>query len=277
MHEFELRHYDASIGRFVTTDPYEQFENPYLAMGNNPVVSYDPDGGYCKDANGNVIACPDGYIFNEYSDSEDNHTTIFDDVEIGGSSTSTSSEKDPNLWNGDKRKYYDEIDWSKVYAGEIDEMQNSVRSAQKRGAIELLKYLSVINPWSFAIGGASAGISPAVEALTARTLTSTSPLANFVYHSVQGGRTVYAGITNNLARRAAEHLAQKGINIEPLFNNLSRIDARSVEQALIEIHKLGKKGGTLLNKINSISSKNPDYARALKRGYELLNKIGYKY
>lgn len=84
------------------------------------------------------------------------------------------------------------------------------------------------------------------------------------------------GITNNFARRQAEHLARKGIGIEPLMKNLSRSDARSVEQALIEIHSLGKNGGTLLNKINSISPKNPVYAKSLKRGYELLKSIGYK-
>ncbi len=90
------------------------------------------------------------------------------------------------------------------------------------------------------------------------------------------GTTQYAGITNNLARRAAEHLATKGINIRPLMQGLTRSDARAIEQALIEIHGLQKNGGTLLNKINSISPKNPIYKDQLKRGYELLQSIGYK-
>ena len=68
------------------------------------------------------------------------------------------------------------------------------------------------------------------------------------------GVTQYVGITNNIARRQAEHLASKGIEIEPLMKNLSRSDARAVEQALIEIHGLGKNGGTLINKINSIGA-----------------------
>ena len=53
-------------------------------------------------------------------------------------------------------------------------------------------------------------------------------------------------------------------------------DARAVEQALIEIHKLGRNGGTLLNKINSIARTNPAYADQLRRGYELLESIGYR-
>lgn len=100
---------------------------------------------------------------------------------------------------------------------------------------------------------------------------------NSVYLSKAADGTVqYVGITNDIARRAAEHLSQKGIQIRPLMNGLSRSDARSVEQALIEIHGLTKNGGTLINKINSIAKSNPSYAASLERGYELLKSIGYK-
>ncbi|MFA5952933.1 MAG: RHS repeat-associated core domain-containing protein, partial [Hyphomicrobium sp.] len=97
-----------------------------------------------------------------------------------------------------------------------------------------------------------------------------------VYRSLNAaGDVQYAGITNNLARRAAEHLRGSGIQVEKLIGGLSRSDARSVEQALIEIHGLGKNGGTLLNRINSISRSNPAYANQLRRGYELLQTVGY--
>ena len=42
---FELRSYDAEVGRFTTFDPYNQFHSPYLGMGNNPVMMIDRDGG----------------------------------------------------------------------------------------------------------------------------------------------------------------------------------------------------------------------------------------
>ncbi len=103
-----------------------------------------------------------------------------------------------------------------------------------------------------------------------------APGTTTVYVSVSNGVTQYVGITNNLARRAAQHLAKKGINIEPLMQGLSRSDARAVEQALIEIHGLMKKGGTLLNRINSIGPNNPAYKSQLERGYELLKSIGYQ-
>ncbi|MDB9835692.1 RHS repeat-associated core domain-containing protein [Flavobacteriaceae bacterium] len=42
---FELRLWDARIGRWLTTDPYGEFASPYLGMGNNPISLIDPDGG----------------------------------------------------------------------------------------------------------------------------------------------------------------------------------------------------------------------------------------
>ena len=39
-----------------------------------------------------------------------------------------------------------------------------------------------------------------------------------------------------------------------------------LEQALIEHYKFRRDGGTLLNKINSISRKNPIYEEAIKVG-----------
>jgi hypothetical protein len=98
-----------------------------------------------------------------------------------------------------------------------------------------------------------------------------------VYRSVNAaGKTQYVGITNNLARRSAEHLRSKGIDVEKVLSDLSRADARAVEQALIEIHGLGKNGGTLLNRINSIAHDNPAYAEQLRRGHELLQSVVHK-
>jgi hypothetical protein len=90
------------------------------------------------------------------------------------------------------------------------------------------------------------------------------------------GQVQYVGITNELARRAAEQLRQKGIGIREFMRDLSREDARAVEQALIEIYGLQKNGGTLLNRINSIARTNPKYADMLRRGRELLESAGYK-
>ncbi len=44
--EFDLRDYDAQIGRFVQADPYDQFASPYIGMANDPINNIDEDGGF---------------------------------------------------------------------------------------------------------------------------------------------------------------------------------------------------------------------------------------
>jgi hypothetical protein len=46
MEAFQLRLWDGRLGRWLTVDPYGQYDSPYLGMGNNPVNSIDPDGGW---------------------------------------------------------------------------------------------------------------------------------------------------------------------------------------------------------------------------------------
>lgn len=40
------RMYDPAVGRWFAMDPAKQFVNPYLAMGNNPVIGVDPNGEF---------------------------------------------------------------------------------------------------------------------------------------------------------------------------------------------------------------------------------------
>ena len=81
---FELRLWDGRLGRWMTTDPYNQYHSPYLGMGNNPINIVDPDGGigerfkawrlartlengrHYKDENGDWIA--EGYAVSYYFD-----------------------------------------------------------------------------------------------------------------------------------------------------------------------------------------------------------------
>ena len=42
---FQLRLWDARIGRWLTTDPYKQYDSPYMGMGNSPINIIDPNGG----------------------------------------------------------------------------------------------------------------------------------------------------------------------------------------------------------------------------------------
>ncbi|HYD34962.1 MAG TPA: DUF6531 domain-containing protein [Vitreimonas sp.] len=92
---------------------------------------------------------------------------------------------------------------------------------------------------------------------------------NVVYRYVENGITRYYGITNDFARRAGQHLTNRGWTIEkiPGLDQLSRQDARAVEQVLIEQKGLPN----LYNQINSISTSNPVYSSAIIRGNEIIN------
>lgn len=63
---FELRMYNSSLGRFTTTDPYNQFFSPYLAMANNPISVIDPTGGLA----GGISVTVDGNVY-EYNEETD--------------------------------------------------------------------------------------------------------------------------------------------------------------------------------------------------------------
>jgi RHS repeat-associated protein len=51
---FELREYDAVIGRWLIRDPLREFWSPYLAMGNNPISMTDPRGGQIDPKPGDI-------------------------------------------------------------------------------------------------------------------------------------------------------------------------------------------------------------------------------
>lgn len=98
-----------------------------------------------------------------------------------------------------------------------------------------------------------------------------------VYTAIDpAGNTQYVGITNDPARRAAEHLAEKEITINPIagLTSLTRADARAVEQVLIEANG-GPSGSQLLNKIYSIARSNPMYDQSVRRGCQLLSDARY--
>ena len=97
-----------------------------------------------------------------------------------------------------------------------------------------------------------------------------------VYRSFNAAsETQYVGITDSFARREAQHASRFFIDRINGLSNLSRADARAVEQVLIEHYGLAKNGGTLVNKINSIAKGNPIYTPSMARGVQILHDIGY--
>lgn len=127
-------------------------------------------------------------------------------------------------------------------------------------------------PASTSVGTESA------QAGTAARAATPNPGKTTVYQSFDSsGKVQYVGITDDFPARASAHASQKGISISqiPGLENISRVDARAVEQVLIENYGLGRNGGQLLNKINSISPSNDIYEGAIDRGASLLRTLGY--
>jgi hypothetical protein len=76
-----------------------------------------------------------------------------------------------------------------------------------------------------------------------------------VYGLVVGARVAYVGITNNLARRTAQHAATKTFDsVVRLGSSSTRNGARVIEQNNINQFNTINNG---LNRINSISPRNP--------------------
>lgn len=80
--EFDLRMYDPQIGRWLGTDPYDEFASPYSGMGNDPVNIFDEDGG-------SVV--PDWYAFL-------NSNGVISLVNNKGQTSPTSVEKGGQTW-----------------------------------------------------------------------------------------------------------------------------------------------------------------------------------
>jgi RHS repeat-associated protein len=64
---FELRMFDAIIGRWLIPDPYRQYWSPYIAMGNNPVNLVDPTGGMTDCPECDAAAAQWGALADQYA------------------------------------------------------------------------------------------------------------------------------------------------------------------------------------------------------------------
>ncbi|MGG8496857.1 RHS repeat domain-containing protein [Tenacibaculum sp. TC6] len=146
---FQLRLWDARIGRWLSPDPYGQYHSPYLGMGNNPIVRVDPDGGRDCFVDGKRVPCGQlgeslgdyGYLFSLMHEGDnpiggDYHQMTLQEVTVNGS-------------NGGN------LNWKNILYNENQNIQNSIRSAQRRGGMEFLNYLSVVNPWMFSFGASA--------------------------------------------------------------------------------------------------------------------------
>lgn len=100
---FELRSYDPRIGRWLSTDPYGQFDSPYIGMGNVPNVGIDPDGGYLSIFNwkGALVGAAVGAVVGYTVDQDNWGLYALGGAVAGGFLTSKAAEV--KLWGTARR------------------------------------------------------------------------------------------------------------------------------------------------------------------------------
>ena len=269
LYYYGARYYDPEIGRFISADTIvptladPQTLNRYSYCLNNPLNHTDPSGhwslkeqltgswqvclGY-KDAVVNTVKATVQMIMNPVGTVENIVKAVSNPGET---------------WNTIKVDYSEKLQSNRGF-GEI--VGETLIFAGTCGA-------------GVAVGSSSKIAEAAnIASKEVGVVEKTSGIMK-VYNSFDEatGEVNYIGMTNNLERRAAEQLRDKGIEIYQIkgLSGLSYADARAVEQVLIEYYGLPKNGGAMLNKINSISKLNPIYGQSVKTGKQILDKIGY--
>ncbi|WP_459211582.1 RHS repeat domain-containing protein [Aquimarina rhabdastrellae] len=214
---FELRLWDSRIGRWLTTDPAGQYDSPYMAMGNNPIIRIDPDGGFDWVYNKET----DRYIWDENvtsaSDSDLN-TDLYEYVGTSFNSVSEHFEKNASFL--DKFKSFvgsggvsTKIDFSSYVSAMIrPKIENAILS-QKDGYAQFLdgKRSTVgFYPKDFSI--------PGLERNNGTFLTYDTGLGSNEYHfsttlNIDGSSIPITG--TYLVRN-------KGVNIVSSINDLGK-------------------------------------------------------
>jgi RHS repeat-associated protein len=261
---FGARYYSNGLGRFVTPDwaakatavPYAEFADPqslnlYSYVRNIPTTRFDADGHQ------------DGWF--------DRVKQWFASALQTANDTSSSKGETPAIDNS-PRIFNSDTTTSQVLADATEKIDKQmqitnevVAAADPTGQAAALN--SYLKGDKVGVGLAMAG--PLLGAIGKGEKAVQEGVS--VYRIVEDGETTYVGITNNLTRRSAE----QGAPLEEIVGGLTRKEARSVEQALIEHHGLPKNGGTLKNKINSISPQRAGFREAVEFGMEVLHIAGY--
>jgi RHS repeat-associated protein len=224
------RYYSNRLGRFITPDwaakaaavPYAEFSDPqslnlYTYVRNIPTTRFDADG---HDGLWNAAI----KWWNELTQPlMDTNASKGDQPPI---------ENDANPVAGTSPHALVD-DTSQKLSSAIEVMNNVTVAADPTGQAAVLQ--SRLNGDNVGVALAAAG--PLLGTLGKAEKAAQESVT--AYQIIKDGKVAYVGITNNIARRSAEH----GEVLQTVATLPSRSQARAVEQALIEHYGLEKNGG----------------------------------
>jgi RHS repeat-associated protein len=250
------RYYHSALGRFVSPDPYmasggpgvPQSWNRYAYVEGDPVNYYDPGGL--------IAQCPPGT-----RTGSDGKSCIQvpppDSLTIGRPPGRTIADD----WADDQErqiKLFEECQQESAPEMEEGEWQDFFGNVE----MDIDELLELATPL-----GSDKGPNPVLPAFAVAAATA----ANWVvYYARTPQGQYYIGVTSNYIAREAQHLSRFRIQAITGLPKMNYAAAKGVEQLLIE--NIRRSGGSLLNKINSISPKNPYYKKFTDMGHDILNK-----
>ena len=251
------RYYDPKLAMFIQPDWFEVTKagvgtNRYAYSFNDPVNKMDPGGNSWLDRTFDSIFGKDA--FNE----------TFGDA---------GSRWSDRVFGNKIDKSYAEISTLPLEEGFPKSTYNKGKEAYEdvlaRGYDGVYSGDGFVVDVATGVSGVGAGYKLGKIALSVFRSKTQKTVSVYVARDIMG-QISYVGITNNIARRAAEH-NRLGRVIEEVVGKLSRQNARAVEQAVID--KIGL--ANLENKINSIASTNPLYKSVTDIGSKYLSKFGF--
>lgn len=269
------RYYDPKLAIFIQPDWWEVTQtgvgtNRYAYSGNDPVNGADPSGhsfwSDLKRAVSNFFTAVSGTGSTGRSNGGATNTNTGRDSSrvlsnsVGNSSAYRmviGSERE-RIWK--VQSLNDDLPCNGNLADCKDSMFKSMGGGGGGGA---KRSTTSDKPSSAQLDGAQAG--------SIKVGKETGSNKNSVYLSRRSdGSIEYCGVTCSMTRRAAEHLRESGRIITELTGQLSRYQAKGIEQAIIE--KVGLPN--LSNVINSIATSNPNYNAAVSFGRSFLEGLG---